>query len=279
MKTKIIPVSIKDLYLKKTLKEDEDQGEMDVVFFLSTTLYASYLLSIDWLYDEKDATAVNRFHMIISNVWSFYPIVQAQGLWLKSLLLLTGYFSLVWHWTYDLGNELPSDTDFYGKGDMLLSIVTIISYCLSWVPKIKVTEPTKTGWFYNNCLGKPKETSEWRCRWTMNLMINMVICIVFGAILYITSDSDDSQKVQILLCWIFITIALISALFQLWKGDIRVGKYRYKFIFFVVFGTLFGTIAFVFKMKETMNAHCLWHVFVMSCAYCFSRGSEYIEIY
>ena len=279
MTHKVLPHSVKDVSVKKTLSEDEDQGEMDVVFFLTTTFYASYLLSIDWLYNETDAIAVNRFHLIVSNVWSFYPIMQAQGLWLKSLLLLSGYFSLVWHWSSDLKMGLPTDPDIYGRGDMALSIITIISYCLSWIPKIKVTEPTQKGCFQNNCLGRAKETAEWRCRWTLNLVINIVICLVFGSILYITWDGDDMHQIQILLCWIFISVALISALYQLWKGDLRVGKNRHKFAFWVAFGTLFGIISFVFKMKEGFNGHSLWHVFVMSCAYCFSRASEYLEIY
>ena len=261
------------------LKEDEDQNEMDVIFFLATTLYVSYLLSIDVMYDDKQGVAVNNFHLIISNVWVFFPFLQAQGIWLKSLLLLAAYFSLVWHWSSDLGNALPAEPAIYGRGDLIFSILTIISYCLSWLPKVPVTDSAKKGWWYANCRGKPKETAEWRCRWTVNLIINVGVCLVFGAILFVTWDGPEVHQIQILLCWVFITVALVCALYQLLKGQLRVGKNRNKFIFWVAVGTVFGTVSFVHKLKPSYNAHSLWHVFVMSCAYCFSRASEYLEIY
>ena len=38
---------------KTTLGEDEDQGEMDTVFFLSLFIYTIYLSSIDLIYTDK----------------------------------------------------------------------------------------------------------------------------------------------------------------------------------------------------------------------------------
>ena len=264
----------------KTLEEDEDQGEMDVVFFLSTVLYTSYLLSIELIYDKETQSAVNMFHLIVSNVWAFYPLMQAQGLWLKLLVASSAYFSVVWHWTADVKLPLPHDKNLYGKGDSILSILTIVSYCLSWVPKAKVYEPTKEEKkkvFYKYCRGKPKETAEWRCRWTYNLCINIVFCFLIGVLLYFTNENDNIEEIQIAICWASISIAVVSALYQLHGEKITVTKQR-KFAFWVAFGSAFGIIAFIHKVKPTTNAHCVWHVMVMSCAYSFSRASEYLDV-
>lgn len=267
----------------KTLEEDEDQGEMDVVFFLSTVLYTSYLLSIELIYEKENQSAVNMFHLIVSNVWAFYPLMQAQGLWLKLLVASSAYFSVVWHWTADVKLPLPHDKNLYGKGDSILSILTIVSYCLSWVPKIKVYEPTKEEEkkaLYKYCRGKPKETAEWRCRWTYNLCINIVFCFLIGILLYFTNENDNIEEIQIAICWASISIAVISASYQLYGHKIKITeKNRKKFIFWVAFGSVFGVIAFIHKVKPTQNAHCIWHVMVFSCSYSFSRASEYLEIY
>jgi len=267
----------------KTLEEDEDQGEMDLVFFLSTILYTSYLLSIELVYAPADQIAVNMFHLIVSNVWAFFPLMQAQGLWLKCLVASSAYFSVVWHWTADLQLSLPHDKKLYGKGDSILSILTIISYCLSWIPKRKVYEPTKEeekkAW-YKYCRGKPKETAEWRCRWSANLVLNMVLCFLCGVLLYLTNENDNIGDIQITICWVSITVALMSALYQLSHGELSVGKKnRNKFGLWVACGCVFGIVSFVHKVKPSVNAHCLWHVHVMACAYSFSRASEYLDIY
>lgn len=279
MSGKVLPESQKDLSI---LDEDEDQGEMDTIFFLSTTLYTIYLCSIKTWYNEEDSVNVNNFHLIVSNMWAFFPVMQAQGLWLKILIICSSYFSVVWHWTADLDMPLPADKDFYGKGDVVFSILTIISYCLSWVPKFKTYVPTRQQerkcWYYN-CRGRPKETSEWRCRWTLNLMINIVICCTFGIILFVTWE-HEIEMIQIILCWVFICVAVLSALYQLFRGELRVGhRFRKNFIFWVVVGTLLGIVAFMHKVRSDINSHSIWHVYVMSCAYSFSRASEYLEIY
>jgi hypothetical protein len=265
------------------LDEDEDQGEMDTVFFLSTAIYTAYILCIDLLYDEENVTNVNKFHVIMSNLFAFFPLMQAQGLWLKFLIFSTCYFSIVWHWTADLKLGLPGSFVSYERGDLVFSIMTIISYCLSWLPKVKPTIPSYKqelgvfGWWYKNCRGQARETSEWRCRLSVNLAINFCITSLFGAVLYIAYD--QKAQLDLLLCWFFITIAVVSALYQLYRGNIRVKKYRTKFCFWVIVGVVFGSVSFIHKLKEDLNAHIMWHVYVFACAYSFSRASEYIDIY
>jgi len=277
--SKVLPETHKDL---SVLDEDEDQGEMDTVFFLSTTLYTFYLCSIETWYSEEDAVYVNNFHLIVSNIWSFFPIMQAQGLWLKILLMCSSYFSVVWHWTSDLNIPLPADKDFYGKGDVVFSIVTIISYCLSWVPRFNTYTPSHSeerNCWYHNCRGRPRETSEWRCRWTLNLFINIIMCCTFGIILFVTWE-HEVELIQLILCWVFICVAIVSALYQLYRGELKIGsRFRKKFIIWVIIGIIFGMVSFVHKVKHSTNSHAIWHVYVMSCAYCFSRASEYLEIY
>lgn len=273
---------------KKTLEEDEDQGEMDTIFFLSLFVYSLYLFSINILYpDSEEKDSVGKFNLVMSNLWAFYPIMQAQGLWLKFLLIATTYYSICWHWT-NVGMKLPGDVDHYRVWDALFSVCIIVSYSLTWLPKLKTYEPTpeqnKTCW-YHNCRGKPKETSEWRCRWTTSLLINMFITIIIGALIY-TTDAVSGYSTQISVCWIFISFAFITAIYQLIRGDMKVGKKnRMKFAFWAFIGIVFGCISFSCKMTSNVfdsNSniyHSGWHAYVFSCAYSFSRASEYLEIY
>lgn len=273
----------------KTLEEDDDQGEMDTVFFLFLLTYTIYLSSIDLLYNnQQDKQSIGKLNLIMSNLWAFFPIMQAQGLWLKFLLMITCYYSITWHWT-EIGMTLPGETSYYGILDATFSMITIISYCLSWIPKFKSNllsfKCIKSNFFRKNCIGNPKETGEWRCRITKNLILNIFICTCFGIILYKTRGAEGTY-IQIVCSWTSIAIAIISALYQLLKGEMKVGKkYRKKFALWAFFGIMFGSIAFIYKMKsnnEDENSlfnHSIWHTYVMSCAYSFSRASEYLEIY
>ena len=66
----------------KTLKEDQDQGEMDMIFLLGLTVVSIIFATLHIAYpDDKDYEAVGDFALIISNIWAFFPIMQAQGLW------------------------------------------------------------------------------------------------------------------------------------------------------------------------------------------------------
>ena len=75
MKKQVKPLLVdKDLEMnsKITLEEDEDQGEMDTVFFLSLFSYTIYLASIDLLYSNKeDKNNIGKFNLIMSNLWAF----------------------------------------------------------------------------------------------------------------------------------------------------------------------------------------------------------------
>lgn len=273
-----------------TLEEDEDQGEMDTVFFLSVFLYTIYLCSIDLLYTEKkDKDAIGKFHLVMSNAFAFYPVMQAQGLWLKTILILTVYYSISWHWT-QTGLYLPGNRWTYGKWDAIFSIMSIVTYCLSWMPKLPTKIPTREeerrSCWYHNCRGRPKETSEWRCRWTPNLVINMFVGVLSGGIVYFLWDNDKGAFYQITMCWMFISIAILSAIYQLVRGKMKVGKkFRKNFVFWACCGVIFGSIAFIYKTKSNETNensffnHSVWHMCVMSSAYSFSRAAEYLEIY
>ena len=272
---------------KLTLEEDEDQGEMDTVFFLSLFSYTIYLTSIDLLYpDKEDKKNIGKFNLIVSNLWSFFPIMQGQGLWLKALLVLSCYYSVVWHW-FNIGLSLPGEKDNYRMLDAVFSILTIISYSLSWLPKCyrQNQKEIRNDFLHKHFLGPPRETSEWRCRLTINLFINIFTCILIGSILYV-SNGAEGTGIQIICCWSFITIAVLSALYQLFRGDMTIGNtYRKKFVFWVSIGVIFGSISFVYKTKSDTKDensffnHSVWHTYVFSCAYSFSRASEYLEIY
>ena len=85
---------------KKTLEEDEDQGEMDMIFFLCVTLFSICSVSVPHVYTNPDNLYyASRFEIVMTNLWAFFPIAQAQGLFLKGLLICTAWYSILWHWT------------------------------------------------------------------------------------------------------------------------------------------------------------------------------------
>ena len=274
-----------------TLKEDQDQGEMDIVFFMGLFMFTLTFVSMDWWYPKRqDKVSIGKFSIIMTNLWAFFPIMQAQGLFLKILLIGTCWYSILWHWTR-VGFDMPGNHDMYGALDAMFSTNLIIAYALSWMPKCKTKRPTheeekKSCWF-KNCRGPPKETSEWRCRWTPNLAINVLVCTIMG-IIYLFHWPWYVNDVDIIMvcCWLSIVLAIVVALYHLIRGKMSVGKKnRHKFIFWAFLGILFGIISFIYKVKSDKDGlysnlhHSVWHVYVMSCAYCMSRGQEYLEIY
>ena len=80
-----------------TVVEDDDQYEIDGVFGMFLILYTVYLATLRYMYDGEDFVAVSKFNILFSNLFSFFPIYQAQGLFLKCVLLGTLYYSLCYH--------------------------------------------------------------------------------------------------------------------------------------------------------------------------------------
>lgn len=269
-----------------TLEEDDNQGEMDVIFFVSLVTYTIYLCLIDIIYpDPVHLKQVGDFNLVMSNLWAFFPVMQAQGLWLKGLLIGTMYYSICWHWT-NVGMDLPHGKDYYRKFDAIFSVCIILAYALSWFPDCKYYQPTKKQerkyCWYRNCRGRPRETAEWRCRWTPRLIFIVFSCICVGTFMYY----DNNMNVRLFVSWTSIALALILSLFQLYLKKMSVSrKNRIKFAVWAAIGVVFGCIGFAYKMKSNENDkykyfnHSVWHAYVMSCAYSFSRASEYLEIY
>lgn len=269
-----------------TLREDEDQGEMDIAFFFCLITYTIYLYSVDILYPDPDQmNMVGDFHLVMSNVFAFFPIMQAQGLWLKGLLIMTGYFSVCWHWI-NIDKDLPWGSDFYRVWDTIFSVCIIVAYALSWLPKCKSYEPTKEerrkSFWSRSCIGRPRETAEWRCRWTPHLIGNIFVCTVLAIVMYVTQN----HSLPLVLSWLFICIAILLSFYQLFRKQMTISKrYRKRFAAWAFVAIVFGIIAYVYKDKSDERDkysyfyHSVWHAYVMSCAYSFSRASEYLEIY
>lgn len=279
---------------KKTLEEDEDQGEMDMIFFLCVTLFSICSVSVPHVYTNPDNLYyASRFEIVMTNLWAFFPIAQAQGLFLKGLLICTAWYSILWHWT-ETGLKLPGNSSKYGTLDTMFSTIIIIAYAISWLPKAKTYQPTwhdehgRCGWWYKSCRGPPKQTSEWRLRWTPNLILNVVVCSTVGLIYaHHWPPIWHGYNMSLVFCWASIFIAVVVAMWHLTRGDMKVGKkYRLNFVFWVVVGISMGITSFVYKQKsnDTENKkwllyHSVWHVYVFGCAYCMSRAQEYLEIY
>jgi hypothetical protein len=280
--------------LKKMLEEDDDQGEMDMIFFGGIFVFTISQAILPYVYTTpNDFYYVTRFDIVMTNLWAFFPITQAQGLFLKSLLILTAWYSILWHWT---SNDLkfPGNGNLYGTFDTMFSTIIVISYALSWLPKMKTYKPTyedehgSFGWWYKSCRGPPRKTSEWRCRWTPNLILNVFVCSIIGIIYAFNwPPMWNGYDMSLVFCWLSVAIALTVAIWHLTRGKMKIGKtYRTNFIFWVCSGIAMGIVSFVYKNRSNnthdtkwLLYHSIWHVYVFGCAYCMSRAQEYLEIY
>ena len=270
----------------KVLDEDDDQNEMDTIFIIGNISYTSFILLcihnvIYPITDDKQNVA--KFHLIMSNLWAFFPIMQAQGLWLKSLLTMTCYFSMTWHW-YNIGHELPMGRDYYRRLDIIFSVMSIVSYSMSWMPlhktKIYSKSQERKSCCIKYCCGMPKQTAEWRCRWSYRLVLNILICIIFGYIVW------QTERYVIEICLVSIIVAFTFAMWQLTRGIMKVGsKYRIKFFCWALCGIIGGGIAFFSKINDETSSgianqmlwHALWHTYIFGSAFCISRASEYLQ--
>ncbi len=264
---KVLPISV-----KQTLQEDDDQGEMDGAFVFSVVLYSLFILCRKLILSGEDYDQVGKFVLVMSNLFAFFPIMQAQGLWLKMLLIVTCFSSIMWHWT-EVGMKLPGNEDIYGDVDACFSIMSIVSYCIQWVPHAPIQEYTEKDFFTRNFLGRPKQTAEWRCRFTPLLCTNILITIMAGVFTMVFRDYSVG------LALVFVAIAVGLSIYHLTLGVMTVGAvYRKKFAICAVCGIVFGGSAFIFQhMDDRVYCHSLWHTYVFASAYSFSRASDYLE--
>lgn len=268
---------MKVIPLNSELVEDDDQYEIDVVFGSFLLFYTIYLSTI-----HEDVQSVGKFNIVFSNLFSFFPIYQAQGLFLKSVLLCTLYYSLCYHYV-EIGNTLPHSIEYYKLMDVVFSTCIIFAFAISWFPDCLEYQPTKEqlkrSCWYRNFLGKPQDTAEWKLRFTVKNVIIMLSTLMLSIIVY----NYDSFGLRLAVAIGSIVLAFLLSFLQLYLKQISVSKKnRIKFMCWVFFGCFLGIIGFVYKMNSFTELygyihHSVWHSYVFSCAYCFSRAAEYIS--
>lgn len=266
MKEKVLPTDT------KTLQEDDDQNETDVVFLLCVIGYTGFISGVHTIYTADDYNDVGKFVLIMSNLFSIFPIVQGQGVWMKLLVFATAMSSIMWHWV-EIGMKLPGEPLQYRSIDRCLSIMTIASYCMQWLPipypKVE-REDCLQHW-----LGAPKETAEWRCRLTTKLFVNILISCGTGILVYKAEETSVPVGIVLIVCVVLMSIAHLAS------GSMKISrKFKIKFIAWVVGGAIIGIVAFRFKREDDNDLynHSLWHVYIFSAAYSFSRALEYLEL-
>lgn len=267
MTRKVLPIGV-----KQTLEEDDDQGEMDGVFVISVVAYSLFILFRKNILGGESYEEIGRFVLVMTNMFAFFPIAQAQGLWLKLLLIITCFSSIMWHWT-EIGLSLPGEDYVYGDVDACFSIMSIVSYCIQWMPIPPPPESETQDFFTRNFLGRPKQTAEWRCRLTPALCINIIITVIVGIL------AIEFRDYSVFIALVFVMIAIALSLYHLFAGDMTVkSSYRKKFALWAAAGICLGASAFIFQnMEDRLYCHSLWHTYVFASAYSFSRASEYLE--
>ena len=130
MKRKVLPTDT------KTLQEDDDQNETDVVFFLCVIGYTGFISGVNTIYTAEDYNDVGKFVLIMSNLFSIFPIVQGQGIWMKLLVFATAMSSIMWHWV-EIGMKLPENhyNIFYRQvfihHDYRILLYAMVAYTIS----------------------------------------------------------------------------------------------------------------------------------------------------
>lgn len=266
MTRKVLPTDV------KTLEEDDDQNETDVVFILCVLLYSCFVFGRHYFLEGEDYDDIGKFVLVMSNFVSVFPIVQAQGIWMKLLLFCTALSSITWHWI-EIGMKLPGEPLKYRSIDRCLSIMTITSYCMQWLPI--PYHKTKRKDCLRHWLGPPQETAEWRCRLSIKLFVNMAMSCGAGVVVYRNETLAAPFGMILIVCVVLLSIGYILS------GNMTISKkFKIKFILWVLGGAAIGLTAFRFKREDDNNwyNHSLWHAYVFSAAYSFSRALEYLEL-
>ena len=124
--------------------------------------------------------------------------------------------SIMWHWI-EVGQHLPGKSDMYGQLDRCFSVMSIASYSMQWLPiPVRKVEPD-TFW-KRNFMGKPRETAEWRCRFTISLFVNMIVSIGAGYMVYKDDSTASFAGIGT------IAVALCLSVYHLCIGEMSVGK-------------------------------------------------------
>lgn len=253
-----------------TLEEDDDQNELDGAFFIITMVYSIFVFTSKDIFTEADYEGLGKFCLVMSNMFAFFPILQAQGIWLKLLLMTNAVSSMMWHWI-EVGQHLPGNPELYAHLDRCFSIMSITSYCVQWLP-IRAKQVKPNTFWKRHFMGEPKETAEWRCRFTIGLFVNIVISVGAGYLIY----KDDSSVSIVGLS--MICMAIVLSIYHISIGEMCIGnKYRLKFAMWILLGSVIGILAFGYKTRETYMTHSLWHTYVFSSAFCFSRALDYLQ--
>ena len=70
---------------KKVLDEDEDQGEMDMIFWGGLIIYTILQCFMSSLYpDDKDYEAIGKFNIVMTNLWAFFSYHASTGFIIKN---------------------------------------------------------------------------------------------------------------------------------------------------------------------------------------------------
>lgn len=250
---------------------------------LAILVFLNYSI-LQWKDNQIDSVSKNV--VILTNFWAIFPIIVANGIWIKSLLIASMLTSFWAHMQWS-GVLIPGKEP--GKWDNVFATTVIVAYAFTWWPdRWSIFLPED-----KHCLfftGRSNKTTTFNCKLSTKLLLNIVISTITAIFIYIYYDESPTiikiNHMKMTLQDVIPLFAIIAAigfgLIYICDDEKHIGnKNKPYFIVFFILGTASGIYGYMSKRMNTKYEnvlHSQWHVLMFTSAYCFSRASSYIQI-
>ena len=239
---------------------------------------------LQWKDDQIDSVSKNV--VILTNFWAIFPIIIANGIWIKSLLVASMITSFWAHMQWS-GVLIPGEEP--GKWDNIFATTVIVAYAFTWWPdRWSIFLPED-----KHCLfftGRSNQTTTFNCKLSTKLLLNIAMSTITAVLIYIYYDDSPTiikinhmkMRLQDVIPVFAIIAATFFGLIYICDDEKHIGnKNKPYFIVFFILGTASGIYGYISKRMDTKYEnvlHSQWHILMFTSAYCFSRASSYIRI-
>ena len=259
---------------------------LDIIVFICT-LSALFFLNYSILqWKDNQIDSVSKNVVILTNFWAIFPIIVANGIWIKSLLFASMISSFWAHMQWS-GVLIPGEEP--GKWDNILAATVIVAYSFTWWPDrwSRFLPENKNCLFFT---GQTIETTTFTCKLSTKLLLNVTLSLLTATIIYIYYDENPTiirineltLTMEDIIPIFSIIAAYVFGFIYICDDEKHIGNNNKPyFIVFFILGTgsaIYGYISKKMNAKYENVLHSQWHVLLFTSAYFFSRASSYIRL-
>lgn len=266
---------------------------IDILVFPLALLAFIYLNINIYYWSTPFQKDFQKLMVIITNGFGIFPVIIADGIFLKFMILGAMITSFWAHINWE-NFSIPGFEDNPGKWDNAFSASVIIAYCCSFFPdrwfskcfennkrKPRGIDYITRPWHTNSC-SLPLNTKT-LCQVVCTTISFFIILLNYETNPTIFSIGDVGFKVGDILCIGFAVFAIIVGLLYVCNTPDHLTN-RTKFEIFISLGIGLAIYAIISKKagensKLPEAVHSVWHICIFVAAYCISRAHSYIKMY